>query len=330
MKQIFFITVFLLIRTGVSAQAGPDSLQISPDADPKAVQHDTLAAAGDTSGFKPLYRRGIHYYIKTNMGNDYRGFIIKETPDLITLEDRSTHQVTELRRESIISVRIISSRQSFLTDITGENRYANSYLFATSAFPFKKDQVTFNCHWLILEHLDYAFTENWAVTMNSIAFYPMSIGVKYAYKLDEMNYIGGNVFGMGNVLGQSDMFMWGYGAYAKLTHGTSNQNFTLSGGLLGLNSRFFYLRPAHLFVNMPFTSLAYCSRVSQKVVINLEGWYLPELRNAFAGVGIKLVNNEERCWSFGCYGFINNFNTSSINFNVRTIPIPYVSLAQNF
>lgn len=330
MKGLFPIFLFLFLFTRLNAQVSPDSLQAPVAKDTVIVKPDSSAYTKDSLGFKPQYRRGIKYYVKTTMGTDYTGFILKETRDILTIEDRTTHEVTELRKDAIVSVRIFSDRQSFLTDITGENRYANNYLFATSAFTFKKEHVGFNCHWLFLENLEYAFTDNWAVTMSSITFYPMSLGIKCAYKLDEMNYIGGNVFTMGNVLGQSDMFLWGYGAYAKLTHGTSNQNFTLSGGALGLNSGFFYTRPTSLFVNLPFASLAYCNRVSQKMVVNLEGWYFPELRSAFAGAGIKLVNNEERCWSFGCYGLINNFNTSSINVNVKTIPIPYVSLSQNF
>ena len=181
-----------------------------------------------------------------------------------------------------------------------------------------------------LENIDYAFTENWAININTLAFYPYTIGIKCAYQVSDQNYIGANIFAVGNFSsGNNGSFLWGYGAYGKFTRGTSNNNFTVSGGVLGVNSEFFYTGTTAPFVNIGFVSAAYCNRFSKRVALNLEGWFLPEISAGLGGIGIKLIADESTCWTFGCFSVLNTYD-NSLKLNVKTIPLPYVGVSRRF
>jgi len=328
--KILAVIVFFYKGSNLSAQTDGDSLKTN--ADTITLTSNVIDQNVDPLPYKPKYRRGIVYITKTNSGGIYTGFVVSENETELVLENRHSHEIANINQREIKSMTPLSIRDD-LARIVGENHHARRYMFASSAFLFEPGKINSTYHLFILADADYAITENWAVSAQSIAFYPISIGVKSAFKLDENNYVGGGIFGFGNVSNSNnDDFFLGYGGIVKYTSGSSNRNFTIAGGVLALKSDvLFSSSPVNgaQFLNLFFSNLAYCSRLSERVVLNLEGWYFPEAALGIAGVGIKLVKREESCWTFGCYTFVNlESNTVTINFKV--LPIPYIGLSQKF
>lgn len=281
------------------------------------------------STFERKFRNGTSYILKTRGGDIYTGVVTSESREFVSVENKLTLETIELRKSEIIRISRPGSR-SLHDQIFGENIHARNYLFLGSAFLFEEDRATTNSHWLLLENIEYAFTENWAITLNTLAFYPITLGAKYVHKISSDAYVGATVFGIGDInSGASRSFLFGYGAQAKFTKGNSNRNFTLSCGVLGLTSDLFYTASSRLFVNTPFVSAAWCNRFSKNVALNLEGWYLPEISSGLGGLGFKFIGDEITCWTVGCYTLLNNYdNTLKLNF--RTIPIPYFGVSRRF
>lgn len=282
----------------------------------------------DTAQFEPRYRHGVKYIFKTSAGTVFKGFVTGETKDFITVTNRDVHESYDLRKSEISSTKLYSDRESY-DDTFGENYHARSYMFASSAFLFREGKLTTNSHWLLIENFDYALSENWGITATTLAFYPVSLGVKCAYEIGDKIYLGANVFGIGNLGSSGGSPMLGYGAMAKFTKGTSNNNFTVFGGLLGISSEAFLGTRAHPYVNNGFMGIGYCNRISKRIALNAEGWYMPEALTGLGGIGIKLVGNETVSWSFGCYALISQAN-NTIRINYRNLPIPYIGVSRNF
>jgi hypothetical protein len=284
----------------------------------------------DTLYFEPQYRHGIRYIITSTAGEEYVGFVKEETAHAVVLENRQTHEATTINRNAISSARVFSDR-AYADRIMGENNHANSYLLTPSAFPFEEGCVTSRSHWLIIENFDYAITDNWAIDVGAVTFYPVSIGVKCAYKVGPGQYLGGNIFGLGNITGNktANKLMMGYGGAARFTTGTSNKNITFAAGVLGLSSDIFHIAGAPGYMNTTFGSFSFCNRFSRKAALNIECWYLPETRSGLGGIGVKFVEDQSTCWTLGCFTFLNA-SENALKINLKTIPIPYFGLSRKF
>jgi hypothetical protein len=306
LKRIYYIVLFFIINSFCFAQQSTD-----------------------TTYFEPTFKPEINYTVKTNYGSLHTGYLKSESEEYVVLENRITHKTVELRKKDIVNIQI-NRRRDISNEILGENLHAKNYLFLSTAFLFEEGNASTNSHWLLLENIDYAFNEHWALNLNTLAFYPFTLGVKCAYLLSDDNYLGGSVFGVGDVTsGGSSTPIFGYGVQAKFTKGGTNKNVTVAGGLIGLNANLFYTTTNKTFVNMPFVSAAYCNRFSKNVALNLEAWYLPEEAIGLGGLGFKFVGNEYTCWTVGCYTLLNKYE-NSLKLNTKVIPIPYFGVSRNF
>lgn len=315
MLKYAFILLLMFAGSVLYAQAPADSTVTMPDST------DTF--------FKPKYRHGVHYTFKMRNGDVYSGFVKEETKDFVKIENRITHETVELRKSEIV-VRNQPRTRDVVSDEIGGNAHARNYMLMNSALLFEEGKASTNSHWLILENLEYSFTENWAANINTLAFYPFSLGVKCADRVGDNTYIGGNAFVIGDIFsGSSSSLLFGYGGQARVTRGTSNRNFTFSGGIIGLKSELFYTSSTSAYVNLAFVSAAYCNRLSKNVALNFEGWYLPDLSVGLAGAGIKFVGDPNYCWTLGCYAFLNGYD-NTVKLNFRTLPIPYFGVSRKF
>lgn len=306
MKKAIFIFIFLSLQV-IHAQTSADS-----------------------TDFVAEYKPGIIYTIKTTIGTSHRGYVVNETKEAILLESKNSHDTLRIKKINIIGSRKTNDHKTeHVNAAYEENEHAINYLISSSAFLFDEQTSTSNAHWFLLDNLDYAFTENVAITTNVFLFYPTSIGLKCAFKIDELNFVGANAFVVGDIFsgGTAGLFI-GYSAFAKYTHGTGDKNFTVSGGVLGINSEYFVLTPKVPFVNFAFGSLSYCNRFSKNVALNAEGWYFPEMQSGIGGLGLKIIKNPNICWSFGCFTFLENSHILTVN--SKPIPIPYVGYLRKF
>jgi len=285
----------------------------------------------DSSNFTPQYRKGVMYTINTSIGTKHSGFVVDETKDYIVLENRNTHEKIEINKSQIVVTSAKKNKTNYSQDILGDNEFASKYMLSGSAFLFEEGTSVSNNHWLFLQDLDYALSENWAVSVHSFLFYPLAFGVKYAYKINDYNHIGFSANAMGNVIittNLSSMF-WGYTIGGKYTHGTSNKNLTISAGLLSLNSNLIDPGASKPYFNIPYLNGAYSKRFNEKFAFIGEAWLFPETLAALGGAGFKYLHSNRIAWTFGCYtNIVSDKNT--LKLDLKTLPIPYLSFSRKF
>ncbi|MBA3664421.1 MAG: hypothetical protein H0W61_09460 [Bacteroidetes bacterium] len=288
-----------------------------------------LAQDADTIDFIHKYRQGVKYDVRTTQ-NSVRGYLIRETFATVVIEDRQQSHIHEFLKSSIVSMKPVQDRRVLKEDILGENYHAHTYLFSSSSIVFDEPRNYINYQWLLVENLNYGLTKNWEVTVNTVFLYPISLGVKCKYEIAPDTYIGGNVFAVGNISSRfTPAFFFGYGALARITKGTSNNNFSFSGGVLGLNSDVLQIASKNTMINLPFANVSYANRFHESWALCLEGWYFPEVQSGFAGAGFKFLRSQQTSYTFGCFTYVNTVN-NKITPNLKTMPIPYIGVTSNF
>ncbi len=285
----------------------------------------------DTATFVPQYRHGVLYTIETSIGTKHTGFIVEETKDYIVIENRNNFEKVEINKSQIIDNKQKKQNTRYTEEIFGDNEHAANYMFSGTAFLFSEGESYSNTHYLIYQNMDYALTDHWAITVGSLLFYPVSIGTKCNFKINDYNYYGFSVNALGNIFAGSSgaQFFWGYNAMAKFTHGTGNKNFTISSGLLAINAMMIDPSSSQYFFNIPFVSGAYCNRFTEKFAFNGEVWLFPQTMVALAGAGFKYLHSNRIAWTFGCYTNVISEN-NKLKLNTNTIPIPYIAYARKF
>lgn len=285
----------------------------------------------DTAEFKPKYKRGVLYTIQTTIDTKHTGYIVEETKDYIVIENRNTHEKTEINKSQIVVTNAKKQNNRYSEDIFGENEHATNYMLSGSALLFEEGQSISNNPYLIIQNIDYAFSENWAVSATTFFFYPLAIGAKCAFKINELNYFGFSANVMGNIFSTaaSPAVFGGYSALGRFTHGNSNKNFTISSGIISLNSEFIGISSPTPFINIPFIAGAYCNRFSKRFAFNAEAWAFPQAMFALVGAGFKYVNNERIAWTFGCYTNLVSVN-NTLKLDLKSLPIPYIGYTRKF
>ncbi|MCE3228286.1 MAG: hypothetical protein K0S32_2837 [Bacteroidetes bacterium] len=292
-----------------------------------AISEDSFGQS-DSVSFTPKYRRGVKYEIVTGQ-NKISGFLVKETAETVSIEDRRTGQLHEIKKSAIISMKPVSASKTYQKDFLDENAHAHTYIFSNSSYCSGSPESYVNYQWFVVQNINYGITEYLDISVNTIFLYPVSLGVKLKFKVAEDTYIGGNTFFSGNINDRiSPNSFFGYGALARITHGTSNTNFSFSGGVLGLNSDFFTMSSKFGVVNLPFGNFSYCNRFQEKWAVCAEAWYFPQAEIGFAGIGFKFMRSKHSAWTFGCFTNVNAVNNQLVP-NFKTTPIPYIGLTNN-
>lgn len=307
MKKVIFIFFILFLTDFIYSQDNPDS-----------------------TSFNLKFKKGYKYIVKTKNGIEFLGFITEEKKEFFKLEDRDKNEVIEIRKTEVESAKLYSNQNRYKEDELEKNHHASNYLISSSALLFDPEIIITNDHWLLLESIEVPISNNWALTSDLLTFYPLSVGIKCAYNINEMSYLGGSVFGFGDVFDNSgNSLLMGYGAIAKYTRGNSNNNFTFSYGIIGIRDGLLTTSGQSSYINLNLLSFAYCNRFTKKIAFITELFYFPEIEIGISGLGIKFIGNEKYCWSLGAYTYINNDN-NKITFNYNVLTIPYFAWSKNF
>lgn len=282
----------------------------------------------DSVYFGSHYRKGLKYVVKTTQ-NTVTGFLIRETAETVVIEDRTENHIYEIRKNTIISMKPFSDFRVLKQDVYGDNPHAHTYMFSSSSLVTDEAQSYVNYQWFLCENINYGLSPNWQITVNTIFLYPVSLGLKCAYEIAPETFLGGNVFAAGNMSSRvSPALFFGYGACGRFTKGTPNQNFSISGGVVGLNPDLFGNTSRSTFLNLPYANVAYASRFHERWSVCLEGWYFPQVEAGFGGIGFKFLKSEITAWTFGCFTYINTKN-NQITPDLKALPIPFIGVTSN-
>jgi hypothetical protein len=276
---------------------------------------------------------GRNYKLLLNNDEVVTGFYTGSDKDYVILEMRPSFTEVFVRRNTIVKVTPVTARDAAAEDPLGENPHADMYLVSSAVLPFQKDCFSTSAHWFIFDQIQYAFTKNVAVYVTSLTFYPCGAGVKVSHQVNDLTYIGADVSGMMRI-GNQDVGseVLGYMAQAKLTHGTSNRNFTIGAGIMGINPNAIgQYNAGELLLNSPVVSAGFCNRFAERWSLVLDGYYLSEENVLFGGCGFKFLRDEEIAWCFGAYSHVNELGAAqAMGHRAFAFPIPYLSYTRKF
>jgi hypothetical protein len=268
------------------------------------------------------------YVVRTNENTTYVGIVQDESPEFVTLYNQKLMQTYEIRKSTVTSSRLFSDKKVIDTGMS-LNGHANRYMIGSSAIVYDKPVVSINYEWMLFDNTDISLDENWDLSINSIFFYPSSIGLKSAYQVGDNTFVGGTAFVVLNF--NVKVIPWivlGYGGIGRITKGNENVNVTLSGGVIGVNNQVMHIPRKEVYSNLPFAALAYQNRFHEKWALSAEGFYFPQTKMGLGGGGFKFMRSKETAWSFGCYTIIGlEVNTFSIS--KKMLLIPYVGYTSN-
>lgn len=310
MKRLGFLCFFILLASMSVAQE--DSVLV-----PKS--------------FVPQYQKGMTYNVKTISGGNFTGMVTAEDADFVTLEDKKTHQVNDVRKSEIYTFRRLTDKH-VAQHIFGENVHAGYYLLSSPSIIYdEKPFISMSSQWFLFENISVSINENWDFTTNCIFVYPTSIGIKCTYAIGNDTYVGGNVFAVGNANERflSEYFL-GYGTLARITKGTSNNNFSISGGVIGINNQLIDPKAKEYFYNVPFANFAWLNRFAERWGFVIDAYYFPQAQSGFGGAGFKFMKNKQTAWTFGCFGLISVASSGGqISLGNKAVPVPFISYSTN-
>jgi len=276
------------------------------------------------------FRLGVLYKITTQDEMIYTGFVRQETKSTVTVEDFKSKQYDVIRKAEIHTYKKVSDSQAYDDIMLGEFDFKRTYLFASSCFLFNESQIYGSNQYLLFDNLDYAFSENVAVSSSAFLFFPLSFGIKTAFAVKDNFYLGSHAFLVGDLYGLTDNYqpIWGWGAFFKATMGSSNRHISLNAGWLGVNTLLFNPLPGRTFDKIPFVSFGAAKRFSTRIAVSGETYFMPLHNMATAGAALKFVALENLCIGLGGIYLFNPelFRTSSSS----NFLIPFIGIERTF
>lgn len=277
--------------------------------------------------------------------NDTTGTSIPKKPQIITtndggvfigyieeMNDREVTIVTKDKGRVIIPKYAIKTIETITEDnyISGEhvrkNRFANKYFLANSALPINKGELSVSTIYYAAVSIDYGVTDKFSIGLSTTLYgMPLTLNLKTSYKIGKQLYLGPELH-LGWLWAIPNSF-FSYGAM-KLTRGTSNNNFTFSGGYLITNINDNFSSNNNYYSQYYFINGSLMKRLNPRLALIAEAWGFGNINNkmfpgAVAVLGLKTMKKERSSWTFSFVTFI--FQDKGVS-STRTfvIPIPFI------
>jgi len=299
-----------------------------------------LSKAQDTLiAFTPQFELGKYYQITSIYDTEYKGEVVEETSKDVVILDRKANMKRRLAKKEIKMIKPINASIKNNIGRFDDDYYTNYYMLVENALPYEKGSVNATTHYFI-ENINYAFSENWSLSMNVLLFLPASIGIKCSYEISKDLYFGANVYMWAlptdNSLGVYSIPLIGAGV--RITKGDNNTNFTIGAGGLAVKDFNQVNTPMQKLDYTPvyYLNFAYANRFAKHAAFNIENFLFPQafsnqrggsVNLNLTGASIKWIRNEDTQWNFGCYGMYLG-DLTKLNTNSQIIPIPYISYSQ--
>ncbi|MBP9068520.1 MAG: hypothetical protein KBG47_03375 [Bacteroidia bacterium] len=304
-----------------------------------SILYSTNSRAQDTLvAYTPQFELGSYYQITTVYGSEYRGEVVEETKLGFVLLDKRSNLKHRLYKSDIKEIKPINSKVKNNIGRFDDDYYSNYYMLSENALPYESGAVNATCHYFI-ENVNYAFTENWSISMNVLLFLPSSVGVKCSYEISKDLYFGANVY-LWALPTENNIEVYSVpilGAGARITKGDNNTNFTIGAGALAIKDFDQVNTPTQKLDYTPvyYLNFAYANRFAKHAALNIENFLFPQafsnprgsVNLNLTGASIKWIRNENIQWNFGCYGMYLG-DLTKLTTNSKIIPIPYISYTQ--
>jgi len=174
------------------------------------------------------------WQITTIDDNEYVGYILSETPDIIELKT-GTIGIINIQTSQIKKREELKSDASTNFLLWPENPMASRYFWANSGFNIEKGSGYYQNTWVLFNHAQFGLSDNFSLGVGTMPLFlfagsstPLWISPKVSFPIKEKVHIAAGVL-VGTLIGRgSDLGAFGF-AYGNTTFGSTSNN--LSAGL---------------------------------------------------------------------------------------------------
>lgn len=174
--------------------------------------------------------------IHTTDDNEFVGFIVSESKDLIVLRTESLGNVN-IQRRIVRSIKPVAKNQIVHGQFWSENPHTTRYYFQSNGYGLRKGEGYYQNTWILFNQVSYGFTDNLTIGVGLVPLFlfgasssPVWITPKVSIPVvkDQFN-VGVGAF-VGTIIGD-DQSSGGFGlVYGNTTFGPREKNVTLGLG----------------------------------------------------------------------------------------------------
>jgi len=176
----------------------------------------------------------IKYQIETLDGNEYVGFILSQTPDVIHLKSDKLGEIN-IQRTEIKKIAKLSFVKSKDGTYWLDNPQATRYFWAPNGYNLKQGEGYYQNVWVLFNQAVYGITNHFSAGIGTVPLFlfsspysPAWITAKYSVPVVENKFNLGAGALMGTVIGESNT---GFGIfYGIATFGSKDKNLNIGLG----------------------------------------------------------------------------------------------------
>lgn len=263
--------------------------------------------------------------IITNDGGTFIGYIEAMDDREITIATKDKGRII-IPKYAVRSIETVTEDNYTFGKYVSENNFSGRYALASSALPAEKGKLYLTVLYAA-GGADYAITDNFSMGINTtIIGLPFLLNSRASARISPKLFLGAEA-GAGWLWVMPKSY-FAYGAM-KITQGTSNDNFTVSGGYLfadmqGMRGRF--------VTDLFFLNLTMLKRISPRFAFFAEGWGMGIQNRLFplalTVAGVKTLKRKNSSWTFSLLTFIiQDRNSWSGSVETFIIPVPLIGWA---
>jgi len=272
------------------------------------------------------------YIIITNDGGEFIGAIEN-------INDREVTIVTKDKGRVIIPKYTIKKMEPVTEDnyksgkYLNENSFLNRYFLTNNALPMIKGEMFVNTIYYTAASVDYNISDKFSVGLFTTLYgIPLIVNSKASFKIGRRLYFGPELHAGWVWASPKSFFTYGT---MKITQGTSNNNFTFSGGYFFGNFDDLFWNSN--FANYYFVNGSLAKRLNSRLAFIAEVWGFGNMNNnrmfpgALTVVGFKTLKKEKSSWTFSLVTLIFQERYTSYYNQTQTktyiIPFPFIGWA---
>ncbi|NDK54998.1 hypothetical protein GWO68_03615 [Pontibacter sp. BT213] len=259
------------------------------------------------------------WMIETKDGSVYQGIYLGKDENGIRLQTESAGIIT-IPNDQVKSYRILDERNYKNGQYWYENPNSSRYLFGPSAFSLRKGEAYYQNTYLVLNSFNYGLTDNFTIgggfeLISTFSGEPtFFITPKYTFPVAEKWRAGAGVLYLTSTLADDGFSGLGVG-YGIVTYGNTDNNATLGLGYGYVDGE---------FASRPIVTLSGMKRVSRKLGLVSENWFVPseDISGGIYSYGLRFMGERITV----DLAFLNNKDIME----TIVIGVPYVDFVVKF
>jgi hypothetical protein len=280
---------------------------------------------------------GNSYCFKMSGGQEYCGMVMNQNDSSIQINTASIGKIS-LVPSTVHEVSTTEDRKVVNGQVWFKNPHGTRYLYMPTAIPLKKGEGYYQNSMLLLNTINYGVTDHLSIGGGFLVPVAFMGTAKVGYEVAHKVHIGGG----GVVAGGFGGLNFGIGAgYGEITFGDENINCSVAGGM-GFSKQETYDYSNHSysrdwkFGKNPMFSISGMARVSNRVALVTENWFIPTQVGHYNGYNSPTTYTTEY-QALNAFGFRVMWEKNSLDFAMvrmggfaEGLMLPYINYVFKF